>query len=93
MTPETIRGNNLGNTSLTENLSKTQGIGIEAFVTFVFVFVIHSVCDERRSDTKVMAPFTIGITATVCHFFAVSIKFLQYQSDISDRHLYPIVLI
>lgn len=71
MTPESVRVPNLGNTALAPNLTKMQGVGLETFVTFVFIFVIHSVCDERRSDTKIMAPLTIGITATVCHFFAI----------------------
>lgn len=63
---------NIGNTFLAQNLTTTQGTILEAFATFVLVFVVHSVCDERRTDVKMIAPLAIGTTAAVCHLFAVS---------------------
>lgn len=63
---------NIGNTFLASGLTTTQGTILETLATFVLVFVIHSVCDDRRSDVKIVAPLAIGMTAAVCHLFAVS---------------------
>lgn len=63
---------NIGNTFLASGLTTTQGTILEALATFVLVFVIHSVCDDRRSDVKIVAPLAIGMTASVCHLFAIN---------------------
>ncbi|XP_065202448.1 aquaporin AQPAn.G isoform X2 [Planococcus citri] len=63
--------NNLGNTSLGKNVTPSQGLVVEIIATFLLCFVIHSVCDERRSDVKMIAPLLIGISAVVCHLFAI----------------------
>ncbi|XKL68235.1 hypothetical protein PGB90_003726 [Kerria lacca] len=71
LTPADIAKDNLGNTFLAKDLSTTQGTIVEVLATFLLVFVVHSVCDERRSDVKMVAPLAIGITAAVCHLFAI----------------------
>lgn len=73
MTPEASQGN-LCMTTLNKDAGVTQLMGFltEAFITFVLVLLVQSVCDARRKDLGNAAPVAVGLAITCCHLGAVS---------------------
>nr|XP_031850434.1 aquaporin AQPAn.G isoform X3 [Nomia melanderi] len=63
----------LGATNLAPSVTDSQGIFMEAIVTFLLVLVVHAVTDPKRTDTKGWAPMAIGLTITVAHMAAVPV--------------------
>lgn len=62
---------NLGMTALNPDISATQGLIIEAIITFVLVLTVEAVCDDRRTDIKGSVPVAVGLAITCCHLAAV----------------------
>ncbi|CAK9796409.1 Aquaporin AQPAn.G [Anthophora retusa] len=60
-------------TSLGTSVTESQGIFMEAIVTFLLLLVVHAVTDPKRTDTKGWAPLAIGLTITVAHMVAVPV--------------------
>ncbi|CAH1134308.1 unnamed protein product [Ceutorhynchus assimilis] len=58
---------NLGITSVSSAISLPCGMVFELIYTFVLLFVIHAVCDSRRSDLKGSAPLAIGLAVAAVH--------------------------
>ncbi|XP_043197127.1 aquaporin AQPAe.a-like isoform X4 [Amphibalanus amphitrite] len=70
LTPEGIQGS-LGMTQVHPELTAAQGFGIEVLITFVLVFVVFGVCDEKRTDVLGAGPLAIGLAVTTCHVGAL----------------------
>ncbi|XP_050457112.1 aquaporin AQPAn.G-like [Cataglyphis hispanica] len=68
-----VTNGGLGATALGNSVSMSQGIVVEAIITFLLVLVVHAVTDAKRSDTKGWAPLAIGLTITAAHMAAVPI--------------------
>ncbi|XP_029155814.1 aquaporin AQPAn.G-like isoform X2 [Nylanderia fulva] len=71
--PGTQPANGLGATMLGHGVSVSQGVVMEAIITFLLVLVVHAVTDAKRSDTKGWAPLAIGLTIATAHMAAVPI--------------------
>lgn len=71
--PKEAIGQGLGATGLGEKVSESQGIFMEAIITFLLLLVVHAVTDPKRTDTKGWAPLAIGLTITVSHMAAVPV--------------------
>lgn len=71
LTPAEKEGT-LGITNLGGDVTQIQGLIMEAILTFLLVFVIQAVSDDRRKDIKGSAPLAIGLSITACHLSAVS---------------------
>lgn len=71
LTPASLHGG-LGTTTVSDLLTKEQGFGVEAVITFVLVMTVFACCDANRTDLNGSAPLAIGLSVTLCHLFAVS---------------------
>ncbi|XP_025405492.1 aquaporin AQPAe.a-like isoform X2 [Sipha flava] len=56
-----------GRTQVNTLLNPGQGFIIEAFITFILVLVIHSVCDEANRSNVVTPAVSIGVAIAALH--------------------------
>lgn len=71
MLPSLEASSSLGMTQLGSGVAGSQGILVEAVVTFILVLVVHAVTDANRDDTKGWAPLAIGLTITMAHLAVI----------------------
>lgn len=71
MIPTEPQSRGLGVTMLGPDVTSSQGLVMEAIITFLLVLVVHAVTDPKRTDTRGWAPLAIGLTISVSHMAAV----------------------
>lgn len=54
------------------NITPTQGIGVELLATFQLVLCVLAITDKRRRDVMGSAPLAIGLSVCLGHLTAVS---------------------
>ncbi|XP_076828591.1 aquaporin-1-like [Brachyhypopomus gauderio] len=62
----------LGINSLNENITASQGIGVELLATFQLVLCVLATTDKRRRDVSGSAPLAIGLSVCLGHLTAIS---------------------
>ncbi|XP_060864274.1 aquaporin AQPAe.a isoform X2 [Metopolophium dirhodum] len=70
VTPDAVT-KGLGKTDINTLLQPGQGFVVEAFITFILVLVIHSVCDEANRSNIVTPSISIGLTIAAAHLAAI----------------------
>ncbi|XP_068145040.1 aquaporin [Drosophila tropicalis] len=59
--------NGLGHTTLAQNITELQGLGIEFFLGLLLVLTVFGACDGNKPDSKYTAPLAIGMSVTLGH--------------------------
>lgn len=62
---------NLGQTTINPELSTEQGFLVEFVITFVLLFVIHSVVDENKKNMGSNGVIAIGLAVSGCQLMAL----------------------
>ena len=70
--PESMHGN-FGLLTPSENVSPEQALVVEMIVTFILVFAVFALVDERRTDIGGSKPLIVGLVVCANIFFSVSI--------------------
>jgi aquaporin-4 len=73
LTPPEQHGG-LGTTTLAAGVTPAMGFGIEMCITMCLVLTVFATCDNKRSDHGGSFPLQIGLSVTMGHLWAVSIK-------------------
>lgn len=68
----------IGMTQLNSEIDVAQGVLIECIITFLLVFIINAVSDDRRTDIRGSTGLAIGFAITIGHFAGVSFSFFFY---------------
>lgn len=68
----------IGVTQIHNEIDEAQGVLIECIITFLLVFIINAVSDDRRSDIRGSTGLAIGFAVTIGHFAAVSFLLIGF---------------
>lgn len=63
----------IGITQISSDIDVAQGVLIECIITFLLVFIINAVSDDRRNDIRGSTGLAIGFAITIGHFAGVCI--------------------
>ncbi|KAF0767823.1 aquaporin AQPAe.a-like [Aphis craccivora] len=86
VTPDAVT-KGLGKTAVNTLLQPGQGFIVEAFITFILVLVIHSVCDEANRSNIVTPSISIGLTIAAAHLAAQRDNKERIHSDIDFKSI------
>lgn len=67
----------IGVTQINSEIDEAQGVLIECIITFLLVFIINAVSDDRRNDIRGSTGLAIGFAITIGHFAGVSFILLD----------------
>jgi len=61
-----------------DGVSVAQVFGYELIISFVLVLTVFATCDSLRSGFGGSGPLAIGLSVSMCHLWAVRIRYRRY---------------
>lgn len=78
----------IGVTQINSEIDDAQGVLIEVIITFLLVFIINAVSDDRRNDVRGSTGLAIGFAITIGHFAGVRSLLVSIDHVLCLSHFY-----